>query len=62
VEESWKLHPEYKDVVKKIWRAKTVGGNSLSKIMGKLKTCQRPIKKWVVKKTQATEQVIGKKS
>jgi hypothetical protein len=62
VEESWKVHPKYKEVVKKIWRAKPVGGNSLTKIMGKLRYCQRPIKRWVVKKTQVSEQVIEKKS
>jgi hypothetical protein len=62
VEESWKVHPEYKEVVKKIWQAKPVGGNPLTKIMGKLRNSQRPIKKWVVKKTQVSEQAIENKT
>jgi hypothetical protein len=49
VEENWKLLLEYRIVVKEIWRRRHVLGDPLTKVRRKLQSCQRPIKKWVVK-------------
>jgi hypothetical protein len=62
VEEGWKLFPYYKEVVNNFWKARPAWGNPLKRIMGKLKSCQWPIKQWVVKKTQATDEVIATKT
>jgi hypothetical protein len=58
VEENWKLLPEYKTVVKELWRGRRVLGDPLTKVRGKLQSCQGPIKKWVVKQTKASDDTI----
>jgi hypothetical protein len=62
VEDSWKAHPDYRDTVKQIWVARRRRRDPMDNIVGKLNASKGPIKRWVRKKVQATEELIRKKT
>jgi hypothetical protein len=62
VEESWKSYADYKEVVKKIWVVRRKGLNPMANIVGKLNSSKGPIKQWVRKKMQASEDLIKLKT
>jgi hypothetical protein len=62
VEESWKSYADYKEVVKQIWVVRRKGLNPMANIVGKLNSSKGPIKQWVRKKMQASEELIKLKT
>lgn len=56
------MRADYREVVKKTWKAMTQQVNKWEVVQGKLKRCQQNLQRWVRKTAHSTDELIKQKT